>query len=165
MKPWFQIAFVVVGVAALAAVAGARLGGWLAGPDEPQVARAAPVPAARTASESGACLDEAELRRVIREEMAAAGMGRASASAEPAPAAAQPAAAQAAASPPVPVSSPEQVDFVNRRMDDYIRAGVISQSEMTRLQIDIARLDPVARRAAMQKLVRAMNSGALDGRL
>jgi hypothetical protein len=50
-------------------------------------------------------------------------------------------------------------------VDDYIQTGVISESEMARLQSDIARLDPAARRAAMQKLVRALNSGALDGRL
>jgi hypothetical protein len=64
-----------------------------------------------------------------------------------------------------PASSAEQIELVNRRVDDYISAGVISESEMARLQGDIARLDPAARRAAMQRLVRALNSGALDGRL
>jgi len=97
------------------------------------------------------------MRRVIREEIVAASAAKVPA---------QSGLAQIPAEiPPVPVASPAQVALVNRRVDDYIQTGVISPSEMVRLQSDIARLDPSARRAAMQKLVRAMNSGALDGRL
>jgi len=97
------------------------------------------------------------MRRVIREEIVAASAAKVPT---------QSGLAQIPAEiPPVPVASPAQVALVNRRVDDYIQTGVISQSEMVRLQSDIARLDPAARRAAMQKLVRAMNTGALDGRL
>ena len=97
------------------------------------------------------------MRRVIREEILAA-----SAAIVPAQSGL---ARNPAETPPTPVASPAQVALVNRRVDDYIQTGVISESEMVRLQSDIARLDPAARRAAMQKLVRAMNTGALDGRL
>ena len=123
----------------------------------PGVATAAPAGAvAAGTSASRPCADEALLRRVVRDElMAAAAAGMAQDS---------PGAA-AAVGAPAPASSAEQIEHINRRVDDHIRAGVISESEMARLQSEIATLDPAARRAAMQRLVRAMNSGALDGRL
>jgi len=157
MKPILQIAAIALGLGVVAAAASGRLSGWLAGPGEAHVAGAGPAPASPAATTTGRCLDETEMRRVIREELAAA-------AAAGVPAQGTPASASAAVSP-VPPSSADQVEFVNRQVDEYIRAGVISESEMARLQSDIATLDPAARRAAMQKLVRAMNSGALDGRL
>lgn len=97
------------------------------------------------------------MRRVIREEIVAASAAKIPAQASPAPAPSD--------IPPAPVASADQVEFINRKVDEYVRAGFISESEMARLQSDIATLDPAARRAAMQRLVRALNSGALDGRL
>jgi hypothetical protein len=148
MKPILQIAAIALGLGVVVGAASGRLAGWLAGPGEARVADAGPAPTSPAATEALRCLDEVELRRVIREELAAAAAGKVPAHGLPAPA-----------------SSADQVEFVNRQVDEYIRAGVISESEMARLQSDIARLDPAARRAALQKLVRAMNSGALDGRL
>jgi len=151
-------ALVVVFVLVLGVVAVAtsgRLAGWLAAPAEPP--RAAAVPAPANPAVVANCLDEAEIRRVIREELAvaAAAMVPAQAPSTPGP----------ADVPPAPVSPPEQVARVNLLVDQYIQTGVISDAEMARLQSQIAKLDPAARRAAMQRIVRAMNSGALDGRL
>ena len=157
MKPILQIAAIALGLGVVAAAASGRLSKWLPGPGEAHVADAGPAPTRPEVTESGRCLDEAELRRVIREELAAAAGAGVPAQGPPAPA--------SAASSPAPPSSPDRVEFVNRQVDEYIRAGVISDSEMARLQSDIATLDPAARRAALQKLVRAMNTGALDGRL
>lgn len=97
------------------------------------------------------------MRRVIREEILAASAAKVPEQSRP--------SQNPTEIPPAPVASPDQVALVNQRVDDFIEVGVISGSEMARLQSDIARLDPAARRAAMQKLVRAMNTGALDGRL
>jgi hypothetical protein len=121
--------------------------------DVTAVAHAAAVATSTPASQP--CADEAQLRRVVREELMAAAAASVVAQGSP----------DGAVDSPAPASSQDQIELVNRRVDEYIRAGVISDSEMTRLQRDIATLDPAARRAAMQKLVRAMNSGALDGRL
>lgn len=157
MKPILQGAAIAIAFAAGAAATSGRVAEWLPGPDGASLAGVTAAPTDPTAAETGRCLDEVEMRRVIREELAMA--------ATAAPAASGPPMAGAVASTPAAAASPEQAELVNRRVDEYIRAGVISESEMTRLQSEIATLDPVARRAALQKIVRAMNSGALEGRL
>lgn len=157
MRPVAAIVTFVIGLGLGALGASGRPAGWFGdlapGPaPATEVAAVAPGSVDRTS-----CPDEAQLRAIVREELAAAGAAGT--------------VAQAGRTPPpaaglqAPVSSPEQVEFVNRQMDGYIRAGAISDAEMARLQSDIATLDPAARRAALQKLVRAMNTGALDGRL
>jgi hypothetical protein len=156
MKPILQVAAIALAFAAGAAASG-RLAEWRAGPDEPIPAAVTATRTDPAAPEAGRCLDEIEMRRVIREELTMA--------AAAAPAAHGPPTAGSVASTAAPIASPEQVEFVNRRVDEYIRAGVISESEMTRLESEIATLDPAARRAALQKIVRAMNTGALEGRL
>jgi hypothetical protein len=155
MKPILQIAAIALGLGVVAAAASGRLAGWFAGPGEVRLAGAVSAPTSPAAMEDGRCLDEAELRRVIREELVAAAAASVPAQGSPA----------SAAGSPAPTASADQVEFVNQQVDEYIRAGLISDSEMARLQSDIAKLDPAARRAALQKLVRALNTGALDGRL
>lgn len=155
MKPIPLIAAVVLGLGVVAAAASGRLAGWLSGPADARLTGA--VPSTESASATAGCLDEAEMRRVIREELAAI-----AATATPAPR--SPSTGPAEPSP-VPVASAAQVARVDQRVDEYIRSGVISDAEMARLQSEIATLDPAARRAVMQRLVRALNSGALDGRL
>lgn len=161
MKPVaLIIAFALgLGLGALGATSRFAAGSADAG-DSPAAMAAAPFRSAATGSNSEpGCPDEAQLRRVVREELAAAAAAGTVAQDGRTPAPAP------AAGLPAPLSSPEQVALVNRQLDEYIRAGAISDSEMVRLQSAIATLDPVARRAAMQKLVRALNSGTLDGRL
>ena len=157
MKPILQIIAIALAFALGMAAASGRLAQWLAGSDGPGLAGVTASSNDPAATETGRCLDEVEMRRVIREELATA--------AATAPAGQLPPTAGAVAGTPTTPASPEQVELVNRRVDEYIRAGVVSESEMARLQGEIATLDPAARRAAMQKLVRAMNSGALEGRL
>ena len=157
MKPILQVAVIALAFAAGAAATSRRVADWLPGPDRTSLAGVTGAPTDPAAPETGRCLDEVEMRRVIREELATAAAAT--------PAAHGPPTAGSVASTTATPASPEQVELVNRRVDEYIRAGVISESEMTRLQSEIATLDPAARRAALQKIVRAMNSGALEGRL
>ena len=122
--------------------------------------RSAPVaPRPSSAAGSQASLssdvDAEQLRRIIREELAATG--------------AQPAHAGpgGAGLPPVPVDPARaqlQRDRVARQLDDYRRIGQITPVQMRALQEDIARLDPAARTAALRQLTRALNTGQIDGR-
>jgi hypothetical protein len=115
-------------------------------------------PQAGAGSQAGQrCLDEAELRRIIREELAAS--AAASLLAPP------PATSGAVAQLPSAADAAHQLDRVNQQLDEYIRAGSISEPEMAALQGEIARLDPAGQREALGKIVRAMNSGALAGHL
>jgi hypothetical protein len=135
--------------------------GWLAAVDHSRSVaappHAAPLPVGMGSQDGRRCLDVAELRRIIREELAA-----------------QPTATTVARSPdspgldPAPPGEPRatrQLELVNRQVDDYIRAGAISEVQMADLQDEIARLDPAARREVLGKIARAMNSGALAGNL
>jgi hypothetical protein len=100
-------------------------------------------------------LNEMELRRIIREELAAH--------------AAEIAASRSAEKSTVAVASvrepgnKQQLDVINRQLNGYISAGVISESEMAALQGDLATLDNAGRKEILGKLVRAMNSGSLKG--
>ena len=99
--------------------------------------------------------DETRLREIISEELAAqlGGIGVAGIPAE--------------SRPPPRDSGPnydELRDSVNQSVDYYVSVGIISEQEMGRLQHDIARLNPEDRKVVMSKIVRAMNSGQLDGR-
>jgi hypothetical protein len=157
MKPVPLLGAFALGAAVASVVASGGLPGWFAKTAGARIAGSAIATASPAATESPRCLDEGEMRRVIREEIVAASAANVPAPGRPSD--------HLTEIPSAPVSSPDQVALVNRRVDDFIEVGVISESEMVRLQSDIARLDPTARRAAMQKLVRAMNTGALDGRL
>jgi len=129
------------------------------GSGEHRTAAAAPASPVSFGSQAGqTCPTEAQLRRIVREELAAATATMVAAQGS-AP------ATRPVDAPPAPAASAAEVQRVNQLVDQYIQAGVISDSEMARLQDEIATLDPTARRAAMQRLVRALNSGALDGRL
>jgi hypothetical protein len=114
-------------------------------------------PQAGVGSQAGQrCLDEAELRRVIREELAASAAGLA---------ASPPATSGAVAQLSSAADAARQLDRVNQQLDEYIRAGSISEPEMAALQGEIAKLDPAGQQETLGKIVRAMNSGALAGHL
>ena len=106
---------------------------------------------------SQGCVEEAELRRIVREELAAS--AAASLAARP------PATSNTVARLPSPADAARQLDHVNRQLDEYIRAGSISEPEMAALQGEIAKLDPAGQQETIGKIVRAMNSGALAGHL
>ncbi len=102
------------------------------------------------------------LRGIVREELDAA-MTTISATqlsptsaAEPAPA---PAAKQEGA------NDHYRLDIVSGEIDYYVSQGSISDHEMSDLQMKISGLNESGRKLMMQRLLRAMNSGGLQGRL
>lgn len=134
---------------------------WFGTADGAALAAAAPrgttFPAGVGAEGSDRCLSEAELRRIVREELAA-----------------YPAAITAAGTPDNPAGDtwrpgapPGSKEFerIDQQVDEYIRVGAISDGEMAALQEELGRLDPAARRQLLGKIVRAMNSGKLKGNL
>jgi len=135
--------------------------GWFSIARDGEVAAAAPRETALQAvtayESSNRCLTEDDLRRIVREELAAhpAGTNVAGTPGNPGGDAGRPAAL------------PGSMEFerIDRQVDEYIRAGAISDAEMSALQEELARLDPAARRQLLGKIVRAMNSGALKGNL
>ena len=102
-------------------------------------------------------LSEAAIRTIIREELAAQ-LG-------------QLPAGGTAVNPGPPISNETPEEYAARRdrvadtIDYYTRVGRISEQEMGRLQVEIARLQEGDRQQMMMELVRAMNEGSLDGRL
>ena len=102
-------------------------------------------------------LSEAAIRSIIREELAAQ-LGQL-------PAEASAATADPVASNESPAQYASRRDRVAESIDYYTRVGSISEQEMSRLQIEIARLQEGDRQQLMMELVRAMNEGSLDGRL
>jgi hypothetical protein len=100
-------------------------------------------------------LDDARLRRIIREELA----GQANAVAG---------VGVLTASPAGKVRNPVEDQFrkerVARQMDYYRRIGAISPAQMQDLQREIAQLDEASRKAALGQLMRSLNSGQIDGR-
>jgi len=101
--------------------------------------------------------DEDRLREIIREELALALEDI------------RAVAGNADASPAQPLQSgpayERRRESVAQSVDYYVSAGRITEQEMSRLQMDIAQLNPDDRRAMMGAIVRAMNNGQLDGQL
>lgn len=101
--------------------------------------------------------DENRIREIIREELALQldGLGVAAADGER----------------PMTDSAYTGAEYEYRResvaqsVDYYVSAGRITEIEMAGLQQQIAGLSPEDRQAMLRQLVRAMNTGALDGRL
>jgi hypothetical protein len=54
---------------------------------------------------------------------------------------------------------------IAQQIEAYQAAGSISEEQMQELQIGIAQLDAASRKQMMSKLIRALNSGDLKGRL
>jgi len=98
------------------------------------------------------CPDAEQLRAIIAEELQAHADGEAG-------------AAEAAPRSHAPPPDPAQLARVEEEIDRHIQAGAISQVDMMRLQASIARLDPAGRKRMLSKLIKAMNTGRLEGRL
>ena len=100
-------------------------------------------------------LDEGRLRQIVREELAAL-LNTFSNSAPH----------SAAGKGPAPVSAAEyqyRLDAVMQNLDYYIGQGKISDTDMTKFQAEIARLDDEGRRQMLSLLSQAISSGELDG--
>lgn len=100
-------------------------------------------------------LDEQKLRNIVREELQAQ------------------LSELAISEKPVPdntvsetVSDAEyqyRFEAVAQNLEYFLEKGRISDAEMSSIQADIARLDPEGRRQMMGQLVRAINSGEIEG--
>jgi hypothetical protein len=153
----------LVTLAALATtIIAARANGRLLADDDGGVGPAGSAPDASLLTVVGstagqACLNEVALRRIIREELATHPVAVAASQ--------NPPESNAAAAPASPADSKRQYERVNQQVDNYIRAGAISQADMAALQGEIGLLDKAGQHEMLGKIVRAINSGALDGRL
>jgi len=63
------------------------------------------------------------------------------------------------------VGDPRQAEQVAQDIDYYVGVGRISDTEMGRLKLDIARLPDPQRRLMLARLAGALSSGQLEGRL
>lgn len=122
-----------------------------------------PMPVVESAVATGSSsagkhdLEEEQLRKVIREELASHLNSRSGAvNDERAP---------TASSPINTIDQRAQMDLVARQLEHYKSQGVISESEMQNLQVEIAKLDKPAQKQMLSKLVKAMNSGEIRGAL
>lgn len=102
-------------------------------------------------TQSAASLTGADIRQIIREEIAAtadAGDARATRTAE--------------ARPQETPAYGDKAD-VQRELDAYLARGGIGQMEMAKLQMSIAQLSPPERNEMLSKLTTALNQGDIDG--
>ncbi len=58
-----------------------------------------------------------------------------------------------------------QRELVSQQLEYYSSVGSISDTDMQKLQMDIAKLDEASRKEMLRELMRALNSGRLEGRL
>ena len=122
--------------------------------EPPEVAPGRPPanPLASTVAPAAPSVDEERLRAVIREELAQLDV--------------RGDAPPALAPPPRNASADRQRrEVIEQRIEAYGAAGSISDSQMLELQAEIAKLDESSRKQMMSKLVRALNSGDIKGRL
>lgn len=102
-------------------------------------------------------IDEDRLRRIIREELVVQ-LGNQ-------PSSPPTAAHSAAVTSADPVEMEARRKQLSQQLEYYVSVGSISDAEMQRLQIDIARLDAAGRTEMLRELTRALNSGRLEGQL
>lgn len=156
------VALSVLQIAAIVFLASRVMGPGPGGPD--RAAGADPVPtsiSAEAANPSPASTevrplaDERLLRRIVREELAAQLSLRAAPDED----------AVETHDPILEAEQQEQRERVEQDIAYYIGVGKISDAEMRSLQADISRLDKEGQKQALSRLVQALNSGELEGRL
>ena len=101
--------------------------------------------------------DEDRLRQIIREELGAQ-LGR-----QPEPD--NQMDSVIASSSTDRAETEYQRELISQQVEYYASVGSISDTDMQRLQIEIAKLDESSRKEMLRKLTRALNSGRLEGRL
>lgn len=109
-------------------------------------------PLESTSSPAAASVDEDRLRAIIREELAQLRVER---DAPP----------QVAPRPRDRSADLQQRANVEQQIESYRGSGAITEAQMQDLQADIAQLDDATRKQMMSKLIRALNSGDIKGRL
>jgi hypothetical protein len=122
----------------------------------PSMSSAAAISPASSGPTSGVAPDvrEERLRTIVREELArlqSSAQGDASTSLEE--------------QPRDPSADLHHREAIAQQIEAYRGAGAITDAQMQELQADIAQLDNVSRKQMMSKLIRALNSGEIKGRL
>jgi hypothetical protein len=122
----------------------------------PSSSSAAAISPASSGPTSGVASNvrEERLRIIVREELArlqSSAQGSASSSLE--------------AQRRNPTTDVHQREAVAQQIETYRGAGAITDAQMQELQADIAQLDDASRKQMMSKLIRALNSGEIKGRL
>ena len=102
-------------------------------------------------------MDDNQLRQIIREELAAQLDGRPGPDAET--------DAFMASNTSDPSEYQYQRELVAQQLEYHTSVGSISDTDMQKLQGEIAKLDAAGRTEMLGRLIRALNSGGLDGRL
>ena len=120
--------------------------------EHPVAADAPPANAAVSTIGSSTSTNEQQLRAIIREELA-----RLPSQPGPLP--------EAPARPRDPVVDQQRRNAVAQQIETYQAAGAITDTQMQELQADIAQLDDASRKQMLSKLIRALNSGDIKGRL
>jgi hypothetical protein len=123
------------------------------GPQE----RAANPSVASLATAAEPAADDERLRAIIREELSREHVRPAAAN-DISPATPKPPRAPTAA-------DLQQRDAIAQQIEIYRAAGTISETQMLELQSAIATLDDASRTQMMGKLMKALNSGDIRGRL
>lgn len=100
--------------------------------------------------------DEKRLRNIVREELARLQVP------PNAPSSASPARRAHARDESTHL---QQQQLIAQQIETYRAVGSITDEQMQELQFDIAQLDEESRREMMSRLMRALNSGELKGRL
>ena len=103
---------------------------------------------------TGAGLDESQLRQIIREELASVAIE----SSQPVLQTTQPDAQSVQ-------RSTQQLEEVDGAISYFVSVGSISEIQMSNLQASIAQLDEENRKLMLKKLMTALNTGLIDGRL
>ena len=102
-------------------------------------------------------MDDDQLRQIIREELGAQLDGRSGPDEET--------DAFMASNTSDPSAYQYQREQVAQQLEYHTSVGSISDTDMQKLQGDIAKLDAAGRTEMLRRLTRALNTGGLDGRL
>ena len=102
--------------------------------------------------------EQQQLRAIIREELSRL-------QSQPAAPSEVPPTASAPPRPRDPAADQQRREAVAQQIETYRATGAITDTQMQELQADIAQLDDASRRQMLGKLMRALNSGDIKGRL
>lgn len=109
------------------------------------------------ASESYSYPNELQLRNIIREELAAFSIATKRSD--------DPAGSAVTSETEYTDENQYQRDYVTQQLDYFESVGRISDAEMQNLQQEIVKLHPADRKRMLNRLIRTMNAGDIDGRL
>ena len=128
-------------------------------PGEEETSAAPTGPRVADAGQAADALTAEQVRKIVREEL------RAQIGALASSAGAVGMDSTAAPDPYDEIEYQQQYELVDQELDFFINQGTISDTDMAVLQMEIAKLDPEGREEMLRRIVRALNSGELDGRL